>query len=265
MKKIISLFIVLFMCLGVTGCHKESEAEKSFNVAVEKVKKGNKELDKEIKKANELVKSKDKSLDENLRPSLETAISETKAAKYKVIDIPDEETKIKNETKNMNSYNFEEIKNKLQEAYNNLDTSMKKYQLVNHPDESYIIQCLQNVSNVKDISAVTEDNDPNGLLNKAGGYTAQVYFSSDLVDQSSVSGDTVIDKGTECGGSIEVYKTAKEANKRNEYLSTFDGGIFASGSHAVYGTVIIRTSNILTASQQKQMENDILNALTELK
>lgn len=28
MKKIISLFIVLFMCLGVTGCHKESKAEK---------------------------------------------------------------------------------------------------------------------------------------------------------------------------------------------------------------------------------------------
>ena len=104
MKKIISLFIVLFMCLGVTGCHKESKAEKNFNTAVEKVKKENKELDKKIKKANKLVKSKDKSLDENLRPTLETVISETKASKYKIIDLPDKESKIEKETKKMNNY-----------------------------------------------------------------------------------------------------------------------------------------------------------------
>lgn len=265
MKKIISLFIVLFMCLGVTGCHKESEAEKNFNTAVEKVKKENKELDKKIKEANKLVKSKDKSLDENLRPALETVISETKASKYKIIDIPDKESKIEKETKKMNNYNFEEVKGKLQEAYNNLDTSIKQYKLVNHPNETYVIQCLQNVPNVKNISAVTEDNDPNGQLNKAGGYTAQVYFSSDLIDQSSIDGNTVIEKGTDCGGSIEVYKTEEDANKRNDYLGAFDGGIFASGSHTVYGTIIIRTSDKLTASQQKQLENDILNSLTTIK
>lgn len=92
------------MCLGVTGCHKESKAEKNFNTAVEKVKKENKELDKKIKKANKLVKSKDKSLDENLRPTLETVISETKASKYKIIDLPDKESKIEKETKKMNNY-----------------------------------------------------------------------------------------------------------------------------------------------------------------
>ena len=221
--------------------------------------------DKKIKEANKLVKSKDKSLDENLKPALETVISETKASKYKIIDIPDKESKIEKETKKMNNYNFEEVKGKLQEAYNNLDTSIKQYKLVNHPNETYVIQCLQNVPNVKDISAVTEDNDPNGQLNKAGGYTAQVCFSSDLIDQSSIDGNTVIEKGTDCGGSIEVYKTEEEANKRNDYLGAFDGGIFASGSHTVYGTKIIRTSDKLTASQQKQLENDILNSLTTIK
>lgn len=34
-------------------------------------------------------------------------------------------------------------------------------------------------------------------------------------------------------------------------LSGFDGSPFASGSHAVLGTVIVQTSDKLTASQQK--------------
>ena len=38
----------------------------------------------------------------------------------------------------------------------------------------------------------------------------------------------------------------------NDYLAAFDGGIFASGSHTVVGTVLVRTSNELTASQQKK-------------
>ena len=265
MRKLMSSLIVLFMCVGVTGCHKESKVEKNFNTAVEKVKKENKELDKEVKKANKLVKSKDKSLDESLKPTLKTVISETKKSKYKIIEMPDKESKIKEETKKMNDYDFKEVKGKLQGAYNNLDRSMKQYKLVNHPTEKYVIECLHKVPHVKDIAAVTEQNDPNEQLNKAGGYTAQVYFSSDLIDQSSIDGNSVIDKGTDCGGSIEVYKTVQDANKRNDYLSAFDGGIFASGSHAVYGTVLIRTSNQLTASQQKQLETDILNALTTIQ
>lgn len=34
---------------------------------------------------------------------------------------------------------------------------------------------MKKVKAIKDISSVTEDNDPNGNLNKPGGYTAQVY------------------------------------------------------------------------------------------
>lgn len=122
--------------------------------------------------------------------------------------------------------------------------------------------CIGKVTNVVDISAVTEDNDPNGNLNKAGGYTAQVYFSSDLVNQSSVSGTTVIEKGTQCGGSIEVYSTVEDVTKRNDYLATFDGGIFASGSHTVIGTCLVRLSDELTASQQTEMEKNIAEILT---
>jgi hypothetical protein len=146
-----------------------------------------------------------------------------------------------------------------------LDISIQQYALVNHPSEGYIIDCLGQVANVVDISAVTEDNDPNEKLNKAGGYTAQVYFSSELVNQGDVSGSTVIEKGTDCGGSIEVYTTPEDAQKRNDYLAAFDGGIFASGSHTVIGTVLVRTSDKLKASEQKEMEANIITVLTTLQ
>ena len=131
------------------------------------------------------------------------------------------------------------------------------------PSESYVIECLKRVENIVDVSAVTEDNDPNGNLNKAGGYTAQVYFSSNLINQDDVYGTSLIEKGTDAGGSIEVYSAVEDAEKRNKYLTSFDGGIFASGSHTVIGTVIVRTSDELTASQQKAMEQDIIAALTD--
>lgn len=133
--------------------------------------------------------------------------------------------------------------------------------LVDQPSEAYIIECLQKVPCIIEIEAVTEDNDPIGQLNKSGGYTALVYFSYELVDQEEVYGDDLIDKGTDAGGCIEVYTTEKNANKRNEYLAAFDGGVLTSGSHTVVGTIVVRTSDELTATQQKLLESNIIAAL----
>ena len=101
------------------------------------------------------------------------------------------------------------------------------------------------------------------MLNKTGGYTSTVYFSYDKVNVSFLDG-TIIENGTDGGGSIEVYSTEEDVNKRNDYLASFDGGILSSGSHTVVGTVLVRTSNYLTASQQKELENAIIEKLTEL-
>ncbi|RGI31877.1 MULTISPECIES: hypothetical protein [Enterococcaceae] len=59
-----------------------------------------------------------------------------------------------------------------------------------------------------------------------------MYFSSTLVDQNKVFGTDVIDKGTSAGG------------------------------YTVVGTVIIRTSDEMTATNQKELENEIINKLT---
>lgn len=225
----------------------------------------NHNLDLKIEDALALVRNEAMALDEAYRTTLETVTSETKAKKVETEELPDALEEMEEKIELYNSVDYTEPLENLEIACLNLDKSMKQFELVNAPSEGYVIQCLGQVENVKDISAVTEDNDPNGNLNKAGGYTAQVFFSSDLIDQDSIYGSTLIDKGTDCGGSIEVYATVEDAEKREEYLSGFDGGIFASGSHVVVGTCLVRTSNELTASQQKKMETDIVKVLTNIE
>ena len=133
--------------------------------------------------------------------------------------------------------------------------------LVIRPTEEYVIGCLHKVPGILEIKAVTEETDPMKNLNKPGWYTAHVYFSYVLVNQDDVYGDDLLEKGTDAGGSVEVYKTKEEAKERDEYLAQFDGSILDSGSHVAIGTIVVRTSDLLTVSQQKELEENIISAL----
>lgn len=159
---------------------------------------------------------------------------------------------------------FEADIQSLKNAKQAVTDSVTQMKLVTNPSEAFVIERLQGVEGIQDISAVTEDNDPNGQLGKDGGYTATVYFTTPMVDQSKVFGNSVIEKGTDGGGAIEVYANPSDANKRKDYLASFDGSVLSSGSHEVVGTVLVRTSNKLTASQQDQLESAIIEALTKL-
>ena len=57
----------------------------------------------------------------------------------------------------------------------------------------------------------------------------------------------------------------EDAEKRRDYLATYDGTIYANGTHTVIGTVLVRTSNKLTATQQKELEQKVIDALTRLE
>ena len=266
-KNVAIICLLVVICLLSTGCQSATykQAVSDYEAATVSVEAQNAKLGAAISDAEALIAKGETALDASLIPALETAISETKAAKYTVPEMPKDEEAIVAEVATLNSVDYSGVLENLSAAKESLETSIKQYALVNAPSEAYVISCLGKVTNVVDISAVTEDNDPNGNLNKAGGYTAQVYFSSDLIDQNSVYGTTVIDKGTDCGGSVEVFLTPEDANNRNEYLAAFDGSILSSGSHTVIGTVVVRTSNELMASQQKEMEANIIAALTAIE
>jgi hypothetical protein len=249
----------------INTCQAMIEAIGKFETASSSATAKNEELDTAISTAEFIIAENAAALNETLYPALESAISTAKAAKVDVPEMPATEDKILTTVEQLNAIDYSTVLFDLSTAQEALEKSIKQYALVDAPNESYIIQCLKTVPGIVDISAVTEDNDPNGNMNKAGGYTAQVFFSSDLIDQSSVYGTTVIEKGTNCGGSIEVYSNVDDAASREAYLATFDGGILASGSHKVIGTVLVRTSDNLTASQQKELEANIIAALTNIE
>lgn len=125
---------------------------------------------------------------------------------------------------------------------------------------------LKEIDTISDVQSATEDNDPNQGLNKQGSYTAAVYFADNEVT-NPVPGADLVAKGTDAGGCVEVYKTAEDAKKRNDYLSAFDGlpTVINPGSHYVYGTVVIRVAASLTASQQNALTQKIYEKLIEIK
>ena len=51
---------------------------------------------------------------------------------------------------------------------------------------------------------------------------------------------------------------------RDQYLAGFDGTMLSSGSHYVAGSVAIRTSEHLTATQQKELTQAIIDELIRL-
>lgn len=261
--KTIALLVVLFL---LAGC-KSSEyraAEKSFEEAVLAVSEKNSKLDSAIMSAQQLITKGEPALDDTLVTALSASIDNAKTLRCEVPEMPSTASDINSVTSQLNSVDYSTILEDIVSKQSALELSIKQYSKVNAPTEEYVISCLESIEDILDIEAVTEDNDPNGNLNKAGGYTSQVYFSCKLINQSDVYGTSVIDKGTDCGGSIEVYSTPKDAMSRNEYLATFDGSFLSVGSHRVVGTVIVRTSDMLTASQQKALESEIISALTKV-
>ncbi len=129
------------------------------------------------------------------------------------------------------------------------------------PSADFIIQRLSTISTVLGAEACTEENDPNNKLHKPGGYQDAIYFHDSQVEASYRDG-AIVEDATSGGGAIEVFPTAKDAKKRNEYLACFDGqGFLDPGSHEVLGTCVIRTSRHLTATQQANLTASIKAAI----
>lgn len=132
---------------------------------------------------------------------------------------------------------------------------------ITNPSGEWVEERLSAIDSITEVQAVTEECDPDGLLGKAGGYAACVYFAVKDIDASKVPGKSIIEKGTDAGGAVEVYPTLEEAKARCEYLSGFDGTILYSGSYAIVGTTVVRTSYKLTNEQQFDLTSAITSRL----
>lgn len=260
--------IVIGICVWYFQVKKPHDlAETKFNAAVKEVEAKNTELTSAMNDAQKILDKKEAVYDNTTKEAFITALSDAKAAQRKIPDLPKKTADINAETKKLSEpLDYSSVINAISEKQTAYQNSVLQMKQITNPNEDFVIQRLKGIPNISGYQAVTEDHDPNGNLNKQGGYTSTVYFSTPLIDQSNVYGNDIVDKGTECCGAIEVYASEEDAEKRDSYLASFDGaGMLNSGSHKVLGTIVIRTSTKLTATQQNKFTNNITNKLLELQ
>lgn len=121
------------------------------------------------------------------------------------------------------------------------------FELAVNPNIEFVMAALNMTESVTD--TVLSDSSEEG-------YVAKIYFVSSFVE-TYADGDS-----TQNGGSVEIFKTHDEALKRDEYLQTFSGDATSGQSHAVAGSLVIRTSQMLDAYNQRYLTDRIVHILT---
>ena len=272
-----------------------NEKVEAYNSKLVDVENANASLTEATNKAQEVINNGDEPYDEQTLTSLKNAMATAGDAKVSVpekletveeMSVNEEAkkdelealaTKANEEADKLKAFTFPEDPevpdfsneiNGVEAALNDYENSIKSMKQITAPSDDFVMERLQRIDTITMMAPVTEDHDPNGKLGKQGGYIGCIYFRDSQVDQSTlyVDGDRedVVDVGTQGGGAIEIFNTNEEAEARNTYLASFDGTIFVSGSHYVRGTVLIRTSDELTGTQQLELTDKIKEALTAI-
>ena len=127
------------------------------------------------------------------------------------------------------------------------------------PTENEIIDALKKVDGITRVMAVTEYHDPNKGLSKKDGYYSAIYIEYDKVDNSNLEGSDLVDKGTDAGGAIEIYRNEKDLEKRYKKFKT--GRVVGAGGCYRIGTMLIRTSSLLTLEEQEELLGKIIKAI----
>ena len=151
----------------------------------------------------------------------------------------------------------------INEIIKSLEEAKRVVEQIINPSADWITSRLTEIKSITGTEAVSIGNDPNQMLGKEGGYTSCVYFTITDIDSSTVEGNTIVEKGTDAGGAIEVYATVEDAEARCEYFSGFDNTLLYSGSYAIIGTMVVRTSYRLDGKQQLELTNEITKVLTK--
>ena len=260
--------VAVIACVYVFVVAPHNRAVKAFEVAAAQVQEKNSALQAEIDAAQQSLDKGHKPLDVATQDALTVAVADAGLALRVIPEMPSSTSDIEAATEALNEpLDYSATSKILADASQAFDKSVRQLGQVTAPSQDFVVSRLGKVPGVSDMEPVTEANDPNRRLNKTGGYTAAVYFHFGGVDgiEEVNSALPSIEIGTDGGGCIEVYRTVEDANKRNDYLASFDGqGVLDTGSHKVLGTVIIRTSHFLTASQQNALTDEIEAILTEL-
>ena len=179
---IVAVVVVIAVIAGSLGAYlgyfkPHKEAVDAYNVVVGDIQEKNDQLDGKIKKLQELVDNEDKPLDETTIDAAKEALKNAGASEIVIEEMPKSTKDILSKTKELSApVDYSDELTVLTTAYTNLENSKKQYKQVVNPSEEFVMQRILTVDDVVDARAVTEDQDPNGNLHTAGGYTSTVYL-----------------------------------------------------------------------------------------
>lgn len=244
-----------------TECHDWVDAIRIYADAYATLEDENEVLTAAIDAGQTLLDTADPALDNSLYDVLRSIIIEAQNQMVAPIAAPDtlEDTLFAAEV--MASAEYADWISEIFEACDNLKNSIQAYALVDAPSDDRVMECLSRLEEIIQCVAATEETDDNNLLGKDGSYIGRIVFACAPMTPAVISDSALLSKGTDAGGSIEIFRTREDAEARESYLAVFDGTILDSGSHVVLGTMVIRTSCKLAESQQEKLEPAIIEAL----
>ena len=242
-------------------CRAWAEALDAYNSAYAELSKRNASLEKAISTGETAANAALPVMDGTLYDTLAEAIATAKNALVPLAERGETPEATMAAAETMAGADYSGVDQAILDVCAQIESSNQLYALVDAPSDERVIACLNQVEGVVQCVAVTEETDSNNKLNKAGSYIGRIIFAYEAVTRSAISDSALLNKGTDAGGSIEVFWDQADAEKRNSYLAVFDGTILDSGSHVVVGTMVVRTSSKLTASQQQELQTAITQAL----
>ncbi len=131
--------------------------------------------------------------------------------------------------------------------------------------EEMLTALMEKNENVTDILVWNEENDPNSLLGRPGNYIGKADFSDTRVEEIATNDEEKLLFGLE-GGTIEVFKSKSDCDKRYEYLKQLsEAGLGAIGPNQYmykYDLVLFRVSYKVPptgADEYKKQMDEILN------
>ncbi len=137
----------------------------------------------------------------------ETALKAAGEALEKVPDVPEVP-------------DYEKELDAVRTAQKKYTDSVQKLANVTAPADSFVKERLEKLETVTAAEAVTEKNDPNGLLGKEGGYVGCVYFLDERVDRSLLPQEAFVKEKNAAGadaaaaaqetGNTEAVETTAE-------------------------------------------------------
>ena len=165
------------------------------------------------------------------------------------------------------------------------EVQQEKTPSVDTTDGEAVIQYFEeNGAEFLDVKHYTAEDDPNEMLGRPGGYVAKADFILPEVQQKKIDEATAFyDEigtemtpeeieaevteeqsgfGVEYGGSIELFRTPEEAQRRMEYVSSVAPSVGVHEYGYTVDNVYLRVSESLTPDEAAKYE-EILNGLKE--